>query len=93
MVIKVLRKEKRRPIFLFRGYIKVIGEEIQSTFSWSLFKKAYSIPSAFLYYDNNKFMYVFPKRCFSNNKDIEQLEILAQKSIKAYKITIRVSYL
>jgi hypothetical protein len=83
--LKYYEKRKGGQYFFSEDNIKAIGEDIQSTFCWSLFKKAYSIPSAFLFYADNNFIYVFPKRCFINNKDIEQLENLIQKSIKVYK--------
>lgn len=83
--LKYYKKRKGGQYFFSEDNIKVIGEDIQSTFSWSLFKKAYSIPSAILFYDDNNFIYVFPKRCFINNKDIELLDDLTQKLIKIYK--------
>jgi hypothetical protein len=79
-------KKRKGGNYLFsEDNIKVIGEDIQTTFSWSIFIKAYCIPNAVLLYDDNNFIYILPKRCFNSYKDIERLEQLAQKNIKIYK--------
>ena len=67
--------------------VNVVGEEMQGQYLWSVFKKAYEIPSAFLLLDDNKFVYILSKSCFSDNQSIELFHhLLSQKipSIKAY---------
>ena len=61
--------------------VLVLGEEIQSTVLWSVFKKAYEIPFAFLLVDTNKFIYIFPKNCFDDINDIDKLRrLLTEKT-------------
>lgn len=79
------KKRKGGNYIFCEDNINVIGEDMQSTFKWNVFIKLYSIPNALLFYDENKFIYIFPKRCFDSYDDIEQLEQIAQKNIKTYK--------
>ena len=66
--------------------IKIVGEEVQSICAWSIFKKGYDIPNSFLLSDENKFFYIFPKRCFDNVADIEILQQLMLDKIKDFKV-------
>jgi hypothetical protein len=84
--ISFYRKRKGGKYIFSENDIKAIGEEIQSTFIWSVFKKAYDIPSALVFIDENRFMYIFPKRCFDNLADIEQLQQLMSSNIKSMKV-------
>jgi len=60
--------------------VTVAGEEVQSQFLWSVFKKAYEIPVAFLLLDDNKFIYVFSKSCFRDNQSNDQMhKLLSEK--------------
>ena len=66
--------------------VNVVGEEIQSQYLWSVFKKAYEVPSAFLLMDDNKFVYVFSKSCFGDNQSIEQIHNLLSKKFPQFKV-------
>ncbi|MCX7745838.1 MAG: hypothetical protein N2645_02960 [Clostridia bacterium] len=66
--------------------IKIVGEEIQSICAWSIFKKAYNAPNAFLLVDENNFLYVFSKSCFKSRTDEELLQQLLLEKIKGFKI-------
>lgn len=66
--------------------IKIVGEKVQSICAWSIFKKGYDIPNSFLLRDENKFLYIFPKRCFGNAADIEMLQQLMSDNIKNFKV-------
>lgn len=63
-----------------------VGVEIQSDFSWSVFKKAYEIPSAFLLLDDNQFIYIFSKSCFNGEAEIEGLRDLLAVKIPGFKV-------
>ncbi|MDQ2087963.1 YcxB family protein [Herbivorax sp. ANBcel31] len=65
--------------------IESIGKEVQSIFNWSVFKKAYDIPTAFLLADENEFLYIFPKNLFENSKDILTMQQLISENIENYK--------
>ena len=66
--------------------VHVVSEEIQSQFLWSVFKKGYEIPFAFLLLDDNKFVYVFSKSRFSDDQSIEQTHDLLSKRIPNFKV-------
>ena len=65
--------------------VNVVGEDIKSQYLWSVFKKAYEIPSAFLLFDDNKFIYIFPKACFSDNQSIELFHNLLSPKFPGFK--------
>ena len=46
--------------------VSVVGDEVRSQFKWSVFMRAYEVPTAFLLVDTNWFVYVFPKSCFAD---------------------------
>ena len=66
--------------------VNVVGEEIKSQYLWSVFKKAYEIPFAFLLLDDNKFVYIFPKSCFGDSQSIEQTHDLLTKIFSNFKV-------
>jgi len=70
------RKRKGGTYIFNNAHILIIGDEIQSTILWSVFKKSYEIPFAFLLTDANKFIYIFPKNCFNDNDEIDKLRKL-----------------
>ena len=67
--------------------IVICGEEIKSECTWNVFKRAIIIPNFFLLFDENKFMYVFPHRCFdpSEISIFKELIMLKIKKVKEYK--------
>jgi len=86
--LKIYMKRKRRQYCFDKDRVLVTGEEFKSECLWSMFRKAYEIPSAFLLLDDNKSIYIFPKTCFSNTQILEQMRsLLAIKfpDIKSYK--------
>ena len=62
-------------------------EEIQSTVKWSVWKKAFETPSAFLLLYENEFIHIFPKSCFSCESDIDALRVflIDEKGLHAEK--------
>ena len=70
------RKRKGSAYRFCEDKIFAINDDVQCTYMWTVFKKAYETPSAFLLLDDNKFVYIFPKRCFSNMLDVERLRKL-----------------
>ena len=66
--------------------VSFVGEEVQSQYLWSVFKKAYEVPSAFLLMDDNKFILVFPKSCFSDSQSIDQFHDLLLKKFPDFKV-------
>ena len=77
--LKFYRKRSGGQYSFNNDCVCVVGNEIQSRYLWSVFKKAYDIPSAFLLMDDNQFIYVFPKSCFDDIQSIEQLHDLLIK--------------
>lgn len=78
-------KRKGGKYIFTKENVQIIGEEIESTVLWSVYKKAYNLPKAFVFMDKNKFLYIFPKRCFKNELDIEFLDKLCGERISNYK--------
>ena len=56
--------------------VLITGAEIESTVAWTMYKKAYETPVAFLLLDDNRFVYVFPKSCFNDMTDMDKLRNL-----------------
>jgi len=86
--LKVYGKRKGAGYRFSDDRVFITGEEIRSECLWSIFKKAYEIPSAFLLVDDNKFVYVFPKTCFNDTLIIEKMrDSLASKfsTFRTYK--------
>ncbi|HEX2947049.1 MAG TPA: YcxB family protein [Clostridia bacterium] len=65
--------------------VKIVGSEIQSICAWSVFKEAFETPSALLLSDTNKFLYIFPKRCFKSSEDVEELRRILNSKFKKFK--------
>ncbi|MCL2153789.1 MAG: YcxB family protein [Oscillospiraceae bacterium] len=70
------RKRKGGTYKFYDNHICSTNDEIQSTISWSVYKKAYETPSAFLLIDDNRFIHIFPKICFDSVIDIDNLRDL-----------------
>ncbi len=83
--LKFYRKRKGGIYRFENDKVHIIGTEVQSECAWSVFKKAYEIPSAFLLIDDNKFVYIFPKVCFNSTPMIEQLSDLLAIKISGFK--------
>ncbi|RCX09329.1 hypothetical protein DFR58_1365 [Anaerobacterium chartisolvens] len=80
-------RKRKGGIYTFSDHdIKIVGEEVQSICAWGIFKKGYDIHNSFLLRDENKFLYIFPKRCFDNEADIEMLRQVMSENIKDYKV-------
>lgn len=83
------RVSKKRGMVIYRfSYENVLSSSVnaQSTIMWSAFKKSYESASAFFLLDDNKFVYIFPKICFSSSSDIDRLrDILNEKTDYAKK--------
>ena len=75
------RKRKGGTYKFNDDFIYGTNDEIQSTISWSIYKKAYETPSAFLLIDVNNFIYIFPKICFDSVIDIDNMRDLLCKNI------------
>jgi len=76
-------RKSKNPTYRFSDE-KVLStsKEIQSTILWTVFKKAYNIPAAFLLTDENKFVYVLPKNCFCSELDIDEFsKMLIRKTV------------
>lgn len=80
-------KNRKEAIYIFseKG-IQLINEDGQKNFDWSLFIDVYDIPSAFILSDEKMFYYIFPKKCFNNLTDIEELKTLLSSKSKNYKV-------
>lgn len=83
--LKFYRKRKGGHYTFATGKILAVGDEIRSEYLWSVFKKAYEIPSAFLFLDDNKFVYIFPKSCFSEESAVVQMRSLVDKQFVDFK--------
>jgi len=86
--LKLYMKRKGEHYCFDKDRVLITGEEFKSECLWSILKKAYEIPSAFLLLDDNKSIYIFPKTCFSSTQILEQMRnLLALKfpDIKSYK--------
>ncbi len=66
--------------------VYIIGEEVQSKCLWSVFKSAYEIPSAFLLIDENKFIHVFSKLCFTDALSQERLRALFEAKYSGFQV-------
>lgn len=82
---KFYRKRKGGMYHFENDKVLITGAEIKSEYAWSVFKKAYEIPSAFLLIDDNKFIYIFPKTCFNSALMIEQLSDLLTIKMSGFK--------
>jgi hypothetical protein len=83
--LKFYQKRKGAHYSLMDDKISVVGEEIKSEYTWTVFKKAFETPSAFLLLDDNKFIYVFPKTCFSELLEIEKAHNLMIAKFSDFK--------
>ena len=72
-------------IFSEKG-IQLVNGDGHKNFDWSLFVDAYDIPSAFILSDEKMIYYIFPKRCFNNLTDIEEMKKLLLSKNKNYKV-------
>lgn len=73
------KKQEGTYIFSEEG---ICLEEDQKSYDWSLFVQAYDIPVAFILADAKLNYYIFPKKCFNNLSDIEQLKNLLSEKRK-----------
>ena len=80
--------EKRKESNYHFDYEKIIiaRKEVQSECLWSVFKKAYEIPSAFLLLDEIKFVYVLPKTCFTSTSELEQMRDMLSKKFSGFVV-------
>ena len=83
--LKFYQKRKGGVYCFSNDGVSVVGEEIQIQYVWSVFIKAYEIPSAFLLLDDNKFVYILPKSCFGDNKSIEQIHNLLLQKVSYFQ--------
>jgi len=86
--LKYYEKRGERLFKFTNDNVLIIGKVVRSECMWTLYKKAHEIPSAFLLLDDNKFVYIFPKSCFSDTLTLEQMRsLLSEKfpNFKAYK--------
>jgi len=84
--IRFYRKRKGG-IYQFKNEkVLITGDEIKTECLWMVFKKGFEIPSAFLLLDDNKFIYIFPKSCFNDIEQIEQLRHLFVDKIPNFKV-------
>jgi hypothetical protein len=65
--------------------VTIVGEKVKSECSWSVFNKAYEIPSAFLLMYDKKFIYIIPKGCFYEPEMIERMHSLLSEKIQKFK--------
>lgn len=60
-------------------------EDAKSACSWSSFKQAYEIPSAFLLIDGNRFVYIIPKSAFYDADMVQQVRELLSATFPKFK--------
>lgn len=84
--IRFYRKRKGGVYQFNSEKVLIIGEEIKTECLWAVYKKGFEIPSAFLMLDDNKFIYIFPKSCFSDIEQIEKLRHMLVDKIPDFKI-------
>lgn len=84
-----LRYYKKRGTLTYRfcdDKISIATEDVQSECLWTVFQKAYEIPSAFLLADANKFLYIVPKSAFADICAVERLRNLMRTKFRKFKI-------
>lgn len=54
--------------------IEMFGKAVRSVCKWSIFKKAFACPNTIILIDSNRFVLIFPKRCFYSTEDIKDFE-------------------
>ncbi len=82
--IKFYRK-RHEATYIFSEIGILLADENQKSFDWSLFINAYATPTAFVLSDVKMNYYIFPRRCFENSLDMENLEKLLSDKIKNYR--------
>lgn len=64
---------KGRTFIFDENEVRILSENVHSTCKWSIFKKAYDLPSAYILLDENGFAYIFLKHCMKGTPDIDAL--------------------
>ena len=82
--------KKRGGVYRFGDeQVCVTCEEVQSQFKWSVFKKAYEVPSAFLLLDENRFVYLFPKACFAEAAQVDALREMLREKVSGFRVYVK----
>ena len=83
-----IRYKKRNGLFycFTDENIRIDSNDTQSTASWSEYKEAYDIPSAFLLINENSFVDIFPKSCFGEAQKTDAFRDIISKNIPGFTI-------
>ena len=66
--------------------VQIDSNDTQKIVSWSEYKEAYDIPSAFLLIDEHGFIDIFPKCCFDEAQKIDAFYYMISKKIPSFRI-------
>ncbi|PYG87563.1 YcxB-like protein [Ruminiclostridium sufflavum DSM 19573] len=76
------RKRKENTYIFSDEGIQLVNQSDTKIFEWNKFMGFYETPQTFVLSDFKMIYYIFPKRCFNNFSEVEQIEKLFSSKIK-----------